>query len=272
MIPIKADPESGILYRQWQVDSPRAVFLLVHGMGGHSARWGFFTDYFKEKNFSLYAIELKGFGETKELKGHIDSFNVYYNDLRALSAIIKKENPGKKIILVGESMGGLIAFVFALKEPRILSGAVCMVPAFGSAMKFSALTYLQIFASLLYDQRKQFKMPFDAKMCTKDTEYQKVMDANPAEHRFATSGLLIGILIEQLRAMARKNDLKVPVLFMASGKDYLVDENLVRKVFGGMKAEDKEIIEYPELLHSLSIELERQKVFDDVLNWVNKKI
>jgi alpha-beta hydrolase superfamily lysophospholipase len=272
MIPLKTDPQSGILYRQWQAGSPRAVFLLIHGMGGHSARWEFFTEYFLRQDFSSYAIELKGFGETRDIKGHVSSFNVYYNDLRALSAIINKENPGKKIFLVGESMGGLIAFVFALKEPHLLNGVVCMVPAFGSAMKIPWYYYFQLVASLFYNRRKQFKMPFNAAMCTKDTQYQKVMDANPAEHRFATTSLLISIIIEQIRAMTLKNKLKIPVLFMAAGKDYLVDEKLVRKVFYSMKVKDKEIVEYPELLHALPIELERQKVFDDVLTWVNKKI
>ena len=271
MILLKTDPHSGILYRQWQAGSSKAVFLLVHGLGGHSARWEFFSEYFLRQGFSSYAIELKGFGETKDVRGHVSSFNVYYDDLRVLIAIIKKENPGKKIFLVGESMGGLIAFIFAAKEPQLLSGAVCLVPAFGSAMKFPAYYYPQILGSLLYNSKKQFKMPFNAQMCTKDAQYQKVMDANPAEHRFATSSLLINILIEQIRALILKNKQTIPLLFMTSGKDYLVDEDLVRKVFRSMKARDKEIIEYPELLHALSIELERQKVFDDILNWINKR-
>ena len=37
-----------ILYRKWEASpqsaAPRAVFLLVHGLGGHSARWGFLAE------------------------------------------------------------------------------------------------------------------------------------------------------------------------------------------------------------------------------------
>jgi alpha-beta hydrolase superfamily lysophospholipase len=33
--------ENDIMYRRWNVPSSKAVLLLVHGLGAHSARWDF---------------------------------------------------------------------------------------------------------------------------------------------------------------------------------------------------------------------------------------
>lgn len=273
MQPIRTDPQTGILYRRWQAASPKAVLLLVHGLGGHSARWSFLADYFQQNNISSYGIELKGFGETQGLRGHIDSFKIYYNDVRSLYRIIKNENPDKKVFILGESMGGLMAFLMVITDPNLFSGVICLVPAFASAMKFSILEYVKILSSVLYNRRKQFTVPFTSQMCTQDVEYQKVMDSDTLkEHRLATSGLLFNILIEQVRAQKLKDKLITPVLFQLAGKDVMADARVGRKAFQSLKLKDKTIIEYPDMFHALSIELERKKVFDDTLKWMQTRV
>ena len=39
-----------------------------------------------------------------------------------------------------------------------------------------------------------------------------------------------------------------------------------------MKDKDKEMIEYPGMYHSLSIDLGREKVFEDILDWILRRI
>ena len=91
MTPIITDNQTGILYRKWPAEKQaECIFLLVHGLGAQSARWEFIAGYLKTREISSYAIELKGYGETKDLKGHIDSFDVYYNDIKLLYNIIYK--------------------------------------------------------------------------------------------------------------------------------------------------------------------------------------
>ena len=79
---MKIDRETGIMYRQWEGELSRGSILLVHGFGSHSGRWKFLADFFLKNGFSSYAIELKGFGETNSPKGHIGSFDTYFDDIR----------------------------------------------------------------------------------------------------------------------------------------------------------------------------------------------
>ena len=269
---MKTDAKSGIVYAEWRSKNPDFIFLLVHGMGAHSGRWKFAAEYFLEHNISSYSIELKGYGETGALKGHIDSFEEYYKDLLALYQIIVNENPNKKVFVLAESMGALISFIFASRHQELFAGLICISPAFGNGMKISAPDYFKMIASLLYDRKKQFVMPFNSKMCTRDEAYQKVMDNDPREHRFATSGTLWEIVKAQIASVFIAKKIMIPVLFLAAGngRDKLVDIRAERKIFNFLKMNNPKnmIIQYPDMLHALSIDIGREQVFDDILKWV----
>ncbi|MBU0895326.1 MAG: lysophospholipase [Candidatus Omnitrophica bacterium] len=261
-----------ILYRQWGSSSPRAVMLLVHGLGGHSNNWEFVADFLVKHDISSYSIELKGFGNTEGLKGHIDSLNVYIKDVRRLYSIIKREHRKLPVFIAGESMGGLIGFLTVIKKPSLFRGLICMSPGFASGLKFSFMEYVRMISARFYNPRKQFIMPFTSDMCTRDPECKKIIDNDKLEHRLATPKLLESILLGQLSSNMLKHKVKTDTLFLLAGSDTFVNSGASRKIFKGMKFKHKEMIEYPEMRHSLTMELDREKVFADLLKWLNKRI
>jgi len=269
---IIADSKNDILYRKWDVHNPKIAVLLVHGLGAHGERWEFLANYLLQHNVSSYAIELKGFGQTPTLKGHIDSFKTYYRDVYNLCLIMKSQMPEQKVFVIGESMGGLIAFLMAVRDPHIFNGLICISPAFKSIIKVSILEYMDIFSSLLYNPKKQFIMHFDSKMCTRDENYQQFMDKNPLEHRFATSKLLTNILSAQIASCTAVREIAIPVLFLLGGKDVMIDARTSEDKFKKLCVKDKMLIKYPDMYHALSIDLGREKVFQDILGWLEKRI
>jgi alpha-beta hydrolase superfamily lysophospholipase len=50
-----------------------------------------------------------------------------------------------------------------------------------------------------------------------------------------------------------------------------VDPDASRRVFSRIIAKDKAMIGYPDMYHSLSIDTGREKVFRDVLDWMNRR-
>ena len=268
MTSLREDDRTRIIYRKWEALSLKAILLLVHGLGGHSARWQFLADFFLKYGISSYAIELKGFGRTRELKGHIDSFGIYLDDIRRLHDIIREECGNKKIFLVGESMGALIAYLMAIAHPEIFDGLVCISPAFRSRLNLGLSDYVKIFFSLIFSPRRQLTMPFSSDMCTRDTEYQKTMDSSESEHRFATPKMLFNIALAQVRARILKESVKMPVLFLVAEEDRLVLPRASIEVFNGLKADAKEMVRYPGMYHALSIDLGRELVFEDILKWM----
>jgi alpha-beta hydrolase superfamily lysophospholipase len=261
-----------ILYRQWGCSSPRAAVLMVHGLGGHSNNWEFPALYLSERGFTCYSIELKGFGNTEGVKGHVDSLNVYIKDVRRLYSIIRREHRRLPVFLAGESMGGLIGFLTVIKRPTLFRGLVCMSPGFKSGLRFSLLEYIRMISARFYNPKKQFAMPFTSDMCTRDPECKKIMDEDRLEHKLATPKLLQSILLGQLRSRLFKHRIRTDTLFLLAGADTFVCSKASRRIFDGIKFEHKHIVEYPEMRHCLTMEVGRDKVFHDLLRWLEKRI
>ncbi|MFH1395206.1 MAG: alpha/beta fold hydrolase [Candidatus Omnitrophota bacterium] len=269
---IITDEKSAVMYRKWHAQKTEAVFLLVHGLGAQSERWDSLANFFTQNGISSYAVELKGFGETEGLRGHVASFDIYINTICRMYDIVQSECPGKKIFIMGESLGGLIAFQTVLQKSGLFDGMICISPAFSSVLKFSILKYIKIISALFYKPRKQFEMPFNAEMCTRDIVYQETIDTDDREHRFASARLLWCTFTAQINSIIRKNRIKIPVLFLLAGKDAIVNSKISKFVFRGVKARDKKLIFYPGMHHALSIEIDKEKVFKDILEWMSGRI
>jgi len=264
-----------VVYRQWGVSGPRAVLLLVHGLGAHTGRWEAMADFFVRKGIASYAIELRpqgGAGGPAEAKPGPGYFRRYRENILRLADIAFKDHPAKKVFLVGESMGGLLAFTIAAADPGLFAGLVCMSPAFASKLALSPSGYLRMFAPIFYNPSKEVDVPFDSSMCTRDIEYRAMMESDSREHRKAPSGLLAGILIAQAKAAAAAKRLTTPALFLVAGEDSIVDPRATARIFGKLAVRDKELIEYPEMYHALSVDLGKEKVFGDIMKWVEGRL
>jgi alpha-beta hydrolase superfamily lysophospholipase len=267
---------TNVLYRRWEARPPaappKAAFLLVHGLGAHSARWAFLAEYLAAAGYTSYAIELRGCGLTPERpRGHVDSLGVWESDVLALRETIAAENPGRKLLLLGESIGALVAFNAVCRHRAAFDGLVLVSPDFKNGLKFPLSAYLTLAALILFRPKKTIAIPFTSAMCTRDAAYQAVMDDHPGELRVGSLACLMSIMREQSRSKKLAARLGIPVLFLISGIDYLVDERASRKLFAKLPIADKAILEYPEMLHALSIDLGREKVFRDILEWTGPR-
>ena len=267
---------ANVLYRKWEArprgGPAKAAFLLVHGLGAQSARWAFLAGHLAEAGYASYAIELRGYGLTPERpRGHVDSLRVWERDVLTLGETIAAENPGRKIFLLGESVGGLVAFNTVCRHPGAFNGLVLMSPDFKNGLKFPLSSYLTLAACILFHPQKTIPIPYTPAMLTRDAAHQSVMDADPGEIRIGSLACLMSIMREQGKAKKLAPTLNRPVLFLISGTDYLVDERASRRLFAKLRLADKTVVEYPEMLHALSIDLGREKVFRDILDWADPR-
>lgn len=99
------------------------VLLLVHGLGGSLLNWAAIAPSLAD-TCRVIAIDLVGFGRTQPLgrSPHIDAN-------RDLLARFVDEVIGHPVILVGNSMGGLLSLLLADARPDLVSGLVLVDPA-----------------------------------------------------------------------------------------------------------------------------------------------
>ena len=268
---------SDVLFRRWDARpdaaSPRAVLLLVHGLGAHSGRWTFLAEFFAGRGYASYAIELRGFGRTPERpRGHVASFEVWVRDILALRDAVGRDFPDRKVFLVGESMGGLVAYDLAGRRPGRFDGAVLMAPAFKNGLTFPPSAYVKLALLTPFKPEHMIDLPFTSETATRDADYAAVMNASPDELRVASLRLMAGFLPLQARAGRLAKRFESPALVLSPGVDHLVDERAGRKIFRLLAAADKTLIEYPGMFHALYIDLGREKVFRDIHDWTEERI
>ncbi|OGC29922.1 hypothetical protein A2346_04220 [candidate division WOR-1 bacterium RIFOXYB12_FULL_52_16] len=243
---------------------------MIHGLGAQSDRWHYLAEYLAKQGYATYAIELKGFGETKTPRGHVESFDVYVQEIKQLYDKIKRDHPNAKIFIGGESLGGLLSFTLAALNPGYFAGMVLLSPAFKSALKIKLNDIVDFIQSLLFEPDKPLKVPYFTAMATRDLALLKRINRDQREVRVTTSKFLINVLLEQIKANFVITRIELPTLFLVSGHDLFVSSTESGRVFKLLPVKDKTLIEYPEMYHALSVDLGREKVFKDLISWLNK--
>lgn len=262
----------GVYYAVWPVKDAKAAVIMVHGMGAHSGRWQGLSERLNAEKISCYGIELQGFGETAgEHKGHVDSLDVYHKALITMKKFVLSENPGRPVFILGESMGGMLATYQVIGYDSDFAGLVSIAPAYKDVLKISLMQRLKIFIASLTDKSQGINMPFVNEELTSDPVMLEKLKGDNREHKVASAGLLVQNLLEQAKIIQGMGKIKIPVLMLLAGRDYLIDTPFAIELFKKLQC-DKKYIAYPDSLHALTIEKNREEVFGDIVKWMNSHI
>jgi alpha-beta hydrolase superfamily lysophospholipase len=113
--------------------APRAAIAMVHGYGEHAGRYAALHRVLVGAGFAVAAADLRGFGRSPGLRGHIDAWRDYRTDVDAIVGLAASLAPGRPLFLFGHSMGGLIVLDYALERPGMLAGVIASGPALRQA-------------------------------------------------------------------------------------------------------------------------------------------
>jgi alpha-beta hydrolase superfamily lysophospholipase len=117
-----------IFYRRLIPEKPRFRVVVSHGLGEHSGRYGNVAEALIPLGASLWIHDHRGHGRSQGKRGHVGDFNDYVHDLKTMVSMAAAE--GEKTVptlLLGHSMGGLIALSFARQHPESIDGLSCFL-------------------------------------------------------------------------------------------------------------------------------------------------
>ena len=106
--------------------------ILLHGFGASSKHWRNNSNYFAHKGYSVYSLDLIGFGNSaqpgiKEI-GKLHN-GVWSNQVNDFIQQVIRPKTSKKIILIGNSLGSLVALTCAVYfRDQILSVIASPLP------------------------------------------------------------------------------------------------------------------------------------------------
>ncbi len=109
------------------------TIILIHGVGSSAYLYNKTAGLLqKATQAEVYAIDLRGHGQSEGKSGDVDYINQYVDDLADIIGIIRKEKPNGKIIIAGHSMGGGVALRYAMaKQYEQPDGFLLFAPLIG---------------------------------------------------------------------------------------------------------------------------------------------
>lgn len=259
--------------RTWRNDREapaRGCVLIVHGIGEHGGRYSHVADALNGWGFDVIAFDHFGHGESPGQRGTLTSANRLLDDLAAVVDQVEASMPDEKpLILLGHSMGGVLAARFFAEQMRPVDGLVLSSPAIASGMKAWQRALAKALAMIAPGFTIANGLPADA--ISHDLSEVAAYRADPLVHDRVSGRLAQFVDASGTPVLSAAPTWQVPTLLLFAGSDRLVDAEGSRH-FASLAPKD--IVtshEFPQLYHELFNELERAPVFEALKRWLDQR-
>jgi alpha-beta hydrolase superfamily lysophospholipase len=240
--------------------------LIVHGLAEHSGRYEHVGRAFAEAAIDVEALDLRGFGRSPGPPAFIERWSDYHDDVAERLASRRREVHGRPLVLLGHSLGGLLALGYVLTDRPKPDLLILSAPAIGSSIP----GWKRLAAGALnrVSPHTQVGNDLDGADLSRDPEIGKRYFADPLNRH--TSSVRLGVegFAEQQRVVASINegrDLPVPTLVIHGEADRIVPVG-----FSAPLAALPNVtrLTYPDLRHELHNEPEGPAILARVTAWV----
>lgn len=264
--------------------SARAVLVLIHGTVEHSGLYEPVAQLMAERGYVVQAVDLQGWGrsEGKGARGFIHSYDEYVRDLQDTLRVMRQRYPGRKVYLVGESLGATVALYGHLRGELPADGLIFSGPGYKPGPSFMgmgapgfvdrmALWAGSIFGSL-FPNWPTLPANMGIRLAIGDKAMRQQMLADPyVAHNWLPAAYLTAI--EKADAVNRHHleNLHVPLLVLHGSKDRLIPLSSSAELVQRAGSSDKMRKIYEGMPHATLIEGRRLEVANDVLAWLDAR-
>ena len=282
--------------------TPRGVVQIAHGIAEHIRRYDDFMNFLAENGFVAVGNDHLGHGESVESPSELgffaesDGWDRVVEDMDRLRDLMRRDYPDLPYIFFGHSMGSFLTRTYLIRYPEkydaaILSGtghqgkalvlggcaaASLMVKRNGPRGDGKALNDMAFgsYCSKIANPRT----PFD--WLSRDEENVDRYMADPLCGFVAKVSLYRDMMVGIRFITSQKNidrmSKEQPIYFMSGAADPVGDygKGVERAYQAFCKAglHDVTIRLYPDGRHEMLNEINKDRVYSDILNWLNSKM
>lgn len=255
---------------------PRGVVQLLHGVGEHAGRYAELAGVLTAAGFTVYADDHRGHGRTG-IRQHGDparlgrlgvgGLRAARDACAALTRIIRGENPGLPIILLGHSWGSFLAQMLLDAAPADYAGV---------ALSGSALRWPGSLNSGDLNAPWQAPGAHGAEWLSSDAAVQRAFLDDP----LTTSTPLLRLFgpVEAAKLFGKPRRAlghDVPVLLQVGRDDTVGGPRSVHRLAQAYRTRsgltDVTVQVYPGMRHEIYNETRRDEVFADLVAWLGAR-
>lgn len=250
-----------IYARSWTGDSPpRYAAVLVHGYGEHIGRYEHVADALVGHGAVVYGLDHLGHGKSGGERVLIDDFETVVADVDSLVSTAVEANPEVPVVMIGHSMGGMIAGRYAQEHGDRLTALVLSGAVLGD---FELLDQL-----LALDEIPD--VPLDPDVLSRDASVGEAYAADPLVWHGAFKRPLVQAMSDTVKAIDHGGSLaQLPLLWVHGADDQLVPIEGTRTGIGRLKGDAFRKHEYDGARHEVFNETNRDEVLGDVTQFVD---
>jgi alpha-beta hydrolase superfamily lysophospholipase len=283
-------------YKHTPENEVKSIIIIVHGMAEHAQRYDEFARFLNRNAYVVYAHDQRGHGKTADHSNQRGFFSEnegwkkVTNDLAELIEIAQKEYPNKPLFLLGHSMGSFITRTYIAENSDKISG-VLLSGTTGSAgllgkVGIALTTLIMMFKKKNSPSPLMNKLSFgsfnkgfkpnrtDFDWLSRDTvQVDKYVNDPYCGNIFS-----VGFFNDMMKGLEFVNKIEntqkirkdLPIYLFSGSKDPVSKNGKqVNEVFEMFKKAGLTHISiklYPEGRHEMLNEINKNEVYDDVLN------
>jgi alpha-beta hydrolase superfamily lysophospholipase len=247
----------------------RAVVLALHGYTDSRDGWAMLARVLNADGIAIYAPDQSSFGATSN-RGYWPGTDVLVAEARDMAVQLRAEYPARKLVVMGESMGGAIGILLgASADPPPVDAYVLSAPAvWGGAALSPVLKAVMGLADTFVP----------AKRLTGQSVHVLASDNIPALIAFGEDPLTIraprvdnvaGLVRLMGQAQAACGKFNAPALFLYGGHDELIPPWAMRDCWEKIPAQAPVVLAYyPPDYHLIERDLERAVPDADIAGYI----
>jgi acylglycerol lipase len=281
----KMSDDFEIFYRRWfslKRGYPERVFLCFHGIELHSGAFEFFASTVSQEGNEVYAVDYRGFGESKEEnleRGDTSDFKRQLQDLVEVVDLVRQSQPSSKLIILGQGLGCAFALWLAANHPEKIDGLICSSPILTSKLRMSVFGSIRLMLLAYFSPRARFDfLKYWPKHIVNGEEYSVIMNDAFCAKTYG-AGWLFKIRRHLVpESLMSATAVRMPVLLLHADNDLIALPEGIRKLHSALKSFDKQVQTFAGADHWLFQVLftkqtlafspeQRRQVISAILNW-----
>lgn len=276
------------LFGQWWLpkDKPRAVVLLVHGTVLHSGFYAPWANELTRNGYAVFGIDLRGWGQSQGYgrRGSVGNYDEYIEDVTLARREIRKRFPNIPVYLQGESLGGAVVLMANMMDKVTSDGLILNAPAVkpnpssiigipvpDKLMSFGMWTAAQAEGLAPEMPVLPILKPFVGRVMTDKTARERFNNDPNTTHSALPLSYISAIENASERLQDNVNNVRSPLIILQGAKDHLVPESSSKFLYDTVQSQDKTIRVYQGLTHATLSDTDKQKVWDDIISWLDKR-
>jgi alpha-beta hydrolase superfamily lysophospholipase len=247
----------------WRGGTPKYVVLLAHGLGEHARRYDHVAQRLVADGGEVFAPDHYGHGCSGGDRAVVDDLATMVQDLHDVAARALEERAGLPTVLIGHSMGGVIAARYAQLYGAELAALVLSGPPLGGNPAFEALLEMDPIPDI----------PIDPAILSRDPAVGEAYAADPLVYHGPLTLTTLHGIFAGVEAVARGGALgELPTLWIHGELDELAPLEPARAAIAQLRGGRFEEKVYPQARHEIFNETNKDEVIDDVLAFIRRSL